>query len=101
MGKQERRLRRQFDALSRIHPAVARVVHHVRSNRMRLLRLPLGILMILGGFLSFLPVLGLWMLPLGLLLLALDIPAMRPGVSAAVIRGRQWLRSWRRRLQNR
>jgi hypothetical protein len=33
--------------------------------------------MICGGVLSFLPILGLWMLPLGLALLADDIPALR------------------------
>lgn len=38
-------------------------------------RLPAGVLLILGGLLGFLPVLGLWMLPLGLALLAEDIPA--------------------------
>ena len=33
-------------------------------------------LLILGGVLSILPILGLWMLPLGLILLAEDIPAL-------------------------
>jgi hypothetical protein len=31
----------------------------------------------LGGLFWFLPVLGLWMLPLGLLVLSIDIPAVR------------------------
>ena len=35
-------------------------------------RFPAGILFICGGLLSILPLLGLWMLPLGLLLLAED-----------------------------
>ena len=35
-------------------------------------RIPAGILLICGGLLGFLPILGLWMLPLGLLLLAED-----------------------------
>jgi hypothetical protein len=34
-------------------------------------------LLICGGLLSFLPVLGLWMLPLGLLLLAEDVPPLK------------------------
>ena len=38
------------------------------------MRLPLGVLFILGGVLSILPIFGLWMLPLGLMLLAVDIP---------------------------
>ncbi|AIQ90765.1 protein of unassigned function [Methylobacterium oryzae CBMB20] len=35
-----------------------------------------------GGVLSFLPVLGLWMLPLGLALLSEDIPALKPRLEA-------------------
>jgi hypothetical protein len=42
-----------------------------------LLRLPLGILFIIGGIFSFLPVLGVWMLPLGILLIAVDVPYVR------------------------
>jgi hypothetical protein len=41
------------------------------------IRIPAGILLICGGLLSFLPILGLWMLPLGLLLLAEDVPPLR------------------------
>ena len=39
-----------------------------------ILRLILGIALMLGGFLGFLPVLGFWMVPLGLLILAVDFP---------------------------
>ena len=38
------------------------------------LRIPLGILLCLGAVLSILPVFGLWMLPLGLLILSEDVP---------------------------
>ncbi|KON65894.1 hypothetical protein KOEU_05820 [Komagataeibacter europaeus] len=41
------------------------------------LRAILGSALIVGGLLSFLPVLGLWMLPLGLILLAEDMPPLR------------------------
>jgi len=41
------------------------------------LRVPLGLLLIAGGFLGFLPILGFWMLPLGALLLAEDFPLIR------------------------
>lgn len=37
------------------------------------LRLMLGLLLIGGGVLGFLPVLGFWMLPLGIAIAALDI----------------------------
>ncbi|WP_407061690.1 hypothetical protein [Aureimonas sp. SK2] len=36
-----------------------------------------GIAFIIGGFLSFLPVLGIWMLPLGLLILSIDLAFVR------------------------
>ncbi|QYX58224.1 hypothetical protein K1T73_07650 [Roseovarius sp. SCSIO 43702] len=42
------------------------------------LRFLMGVLLIIGGILSFLPVLGLWMLPLGVAVAALDVkPVMR------------------------
>lgn len=37
----------------------------------------MGLLLCVGGVLGFLPVLGFWMIPLGLALLATDIPPMR------------------------
>jgi hypothetical protein len=36
-----------------------------------------GVLLIAGSFLSILPIFGLWMLPLGLMLLAEDIAPLR------------------------
>jgi hypothetical protein len=44
------------------------------------LRLPLGIAFIGGGFVGFLPVLGFWMVPLGLILLAQDFPPVERGI---------------------
>ena len=37
------------------------------------LRSVLGILLICGGILGFLPILGFWMLPLGVALVSLDV----------------------------
>jgi hypothetical protein len=51
-------------------------VRWLRSRAARWVRLPLGVLFILGSFLFILPVFGLWMLPVGLLLLAEDVPAL-------------------------
>jgi hypothetical protein len=45
----------------------------------RWFRIPAGLLLIIGGILAILPVFGLWMLPLGLLLLAEDIGPLRRG----------------------
>jgi len=42
-----------------------------------LLRGLMGLLLVFGGILGFLPILGFWMIPLGLALLATDIPPLR------------------------
>jgi hypothetical protein len=47
--------------------------------------LPAGILLILGGVFSILPGLGIWMLPLGLLLVALDVPFLRKPIGQSAI----------------
>jgi hypothetical protein len=71
-------LDRAFDELEREVPGrLARMIGWVRKPQARLVRLPLGILCIIGSFLWFLPVLGLWFLPLGLLLIAQDVPFLR------------------------
>ena len=40
-------------------------------------RIALGSLLIVGGVLGFLPVLGFWMIPLGLIILSHDFPVVR------------------------
>jgi len=42
-----------------------------------ILRGLLGIVLIASGILGFLPILGFWMIPLGLALLATDVPPLR------------------------
>ncbi|MEW5421907.1 hypothetical protein [Amorphus sp. 3PC139-8] len=49
----------------------------VRLPRSRPVRLGLGGGLVLGGVLGFLPVLGFWMLPLGLVVLSVDSPGLR------------------------
>ncbi len=56
----------------------ARIIRWVRQPSSRWVRIPLGIVLILGGIVGFLPILGFWMVPLGLMLLAHDIPFMQP-----------------------
>jgi hypothetical protein len=41
------------------------------------LRIGIGILLVAGGLVGFLPVLGFWMIPLGLLVLSVDLPIVR------------------------
>lgn len=43
----------------------------------RLLRMGLGVMFILGGLVGFLPIVGFWMLPLGFLILSIDLPLAR------------------------
>jgi hypothetical protein len=55
----------------------ARFVGWLRRPSSRLVRIPVAALLIAGGILGFLPVLGLWMLPLGLVLFAQDVPVLQ------------------------
>jgi hypothetical protein len=52
-------------------------IHWLRQPSARWARIPAGVLLIIGGFLFIFPSLGLWMLPLGLILLAEDVPPLR------------------------
>ncbi|MGY4290027.1 hypothetical protein ACVWXO_009293 [Bradyrhizobium sp. LM2.7] len=61
----------------RLPPRFAGTVTYLLQPSSRWVRIPSGALLIVGGVLSFLPVLGIWMLPLGLALLAEDVPALR------------------------
>ncbi|MDR6819096.1 hypothetical protein J2X76_004278 [Neorhizobium sp. 2083] len=45
--------------------------------RSRIGRVIVGLVLILGGLLGFLPILGFWMLPLGFLVLSHDLPFVR------------------------
>lgn len=101
MDETDQRLERQFDRIGRQVPQASGFLAWVRAPRARLVRIPLGILLVLGGIFSILPVLGLWMLPLGLLLLAIDIPPLRRPVANAVVRGQRWLSSLRRKWRDR
>ena len=65
----------------KLPPRAARFVAWLRKPSSRLARIPLALLLIVGGIFSFLPVLGLWMLPLGLLLVALDVPVLQKPMS--------------------
>jgi hypothetical protein len=58
-----------------------------------LLRWSVGLLLIAGGTLGFLPVLGFWMIPLGVLFLASGSPRVREAAKRAL----RWsYAQWRR-----
>ncbi|TDL81796.1 tryptophan synthase subunit beta [Palleronia sediminis] len=96
-----KRLDRQFEAMGHAVPPAQRAIRSLRFGRLARLRLPLAIALIIMGLFSFLPLMGIWMVPLGLLLLALDIPALRPGASAVAIRSRRRFRRIKRRIAQR
>ena len=57
-----------------------------------LLRIPIGILLVVGGFLGFLPVLGFWMVPVGVAVLSVDIPVVRRFRRNATVKIGIWLK---------
>ncbi len=99
MTRRERRFQRQFQVLERLVPQLRGPISRLRRNSWFPVRFPLALVLTFGGLLWFLPVLGLWMLPAGLLLLAVDLPRLRGPISMVIIRGRRsgqrWLRRWR------
>ncbi|HSU07447.1 MAG TPA: DUF2892 domain-containing protein [Acetobacteraceae bacterium] len=76
-GTDRDRERRLGLLIRRLPQRVQTVVRWLRQPNARWVRIPAGVLLILGSFLSILPVFGLWMLPLGLVLLAEDIRSLR------------------------
>lgn len=87
-------LDRQMNKLrARLPNRLARFVGWLQQPASRWVRIPLAATLIIGGIFSFLPILGLWMLPLGLIVLAQDVPFLRGPIS----RGLKWLeRRWSR-----
>jgi len=61
--------------------------------RSRLLRVVLGAALVIGGMLGFLPVLGFWMIPLGLLVLSVDFAVVRRLRRRLEVRWTRWRRS--------
>jgi purine-cytosine permease-like protein len=49
----------------------------IKLPRSRHHRIGLGVALVLAGFVGFLPVLGFWMIPLGILVLSIDLPLAR------------------------
>jgi hypothetical protein len=100
------KLEEAFDEIERAAPdSLARGIRWMRKPQARIVRLPLGILCIVGSFFWFLPVLGLWFLPLGLLLIAQDVPFLRRPVGRMTLylleRWKRLTKWWARRKQAR
>jgi hypothetical protein len=50
---------------------------HFHLPQSKPIRIGLGILLVAFGLVGFLPVVGFWMIPLGLLVLSVDVPIVR------------------------
>jgi hypothetical protein len=95
-------LNRYFEMINRRVPIrVSQSIKWLRKPSSFAVRLVVALLLILGGIFSFLPVLGLWMLPLGLLFIAQDVPILqKPLVRALAWFEEKWERlkaKWRSR----
>jgi hypothetical protein len=94
-------LDRYFDWIEQHLPKwLARFLHWLRQPQMLIARIFVCLLLIVGGVLSFLPILGFWMLPLGLMIIAQDLPFLQP----PLVRVFQWIErkwgSWRSKSPN-
>lgn len=85
MTKAEIRMERLFSEIITKLPWTAGIVKWLRNPKNVFIRVPVALLLILGGIFSFLPILGLWMLPFGLILLAIDIIFLQEPVTKAIV----------------
>ncbi len=104
----EQGLKRTIKRVERRFPGrFARFLRWVRQPGSRYVRIPLALLLVAGGVFSFVPVLGIWMLPLGLVLLALDLPFLRRPMRRLLVcserrwRKHQWNKKRRREAAER
>lgn len=75
-GKDE--LMREIDRLEGHLPHwVVRLLQATLAPGAVWVRVPLALALAVGGLVGFLPILGFWMVPLGLALLAIDVPFLR------------------------
>jgi hypothetical protein len=63
--------------IKRAPSRIRSTAHFLRQPSKRWLRIPAGLLLTAGGVFWFLPIAGFWMLPIGLALLAEDVPPLR------------------------
>lgn len=66
----------------------------------RPVRVASGVLLVCGGILGFLPILGFWMVPLGLVVLSLDSPWVLRGLRRTRVRIGRRVQRWRARRTN-
>ena len=70
---------RRFEA--RLPHSMARAVRWLRQPSSTWVRIPSGLALIVFGAVGFLPLVGFWMIPLGLLLIAHDVAFLRSPIA--------------------
>jgi hypothetical protein len=97
----QRELDKAFDGLERLASGrVARAIRWLRSPQSKWVRIPLGIVFIVAALLGpILPVVGLELLPIGLMLVAQDVPFLKKPVARMMLwLERKWS-SWKKRRE--
>jgi hypothetical protein len=61
----------------RLPGRMASFIAWVRKPSSRWVRIPSATVLLAGGVVGFLPIAGFWMIPLGLVLIAQDVPPLR------------------------
>lgn len=98
----QEKLDKAFDGLEREAPdRVARLIRWLRDPASRWIRIPIGVVLILQSFLFFLPVAGIEFLPVGLLLIAQDVPFLKRPVGNAMLYLEEKWASFRQRRRRR
>lgn len=94
----QKKLDQAFNTLEQEIPKkVARRIHWLRSDRAKWVRIPMGFVLIVAGCFGYLPIIGIELIPLGLLLIAQDVPFLRKPVAELMLwLERKWiqLREW-------
>ena len=79
-------------------PKIQVAGRHFHLPASALARMVIGVLLVIGGIFGFLPILGFWMIPLGLVILSIDIhPIRRLRRRLSVWRERRKREAFRRR----
>lgn len=92
-------LDRYFQRIEQHLPASARrFFHWLRQPSSLIVRIIVSLMLMIGGVFAFLPILGFWMLPLGLIIIAQDLPFLQ----APLVRVLRWTeRKWENWQQRR
>jgi hypothetical protein len=83
--------------LARLPDFIQRWVTALRRPSRKWLRAPVACIFVFGGVFSILPVFGLWMLPVGLALIAEDVPGVKSWLERTAQAFERWwvrVRGW-------